>query len=344
MDRIRAARVAKGWSQHELAARAGVSRQQVSSIEAGRHVPSVTAALAIARALQVSVEDMFADDATGSGVEPVVPFGRDEEVARGPVVTVRVRDRVVGVPIDSAVTSAAWWALADAVRGHGDTDWFPSAATDGLLLAGCDPALGLLAALVGRTSGHRVVAVHASSVEAVEALADGRAHGAVVHGPTSELPAPPPNVRRWCLARWQVGLASSTPSGPPTIDEVVDRNLRVVQRPEGAASQRAFDRALGRCGATRAVPGPIAAGHVDVARRVRAGGTLVGVTMEAAAVAFGLGFAPLEVHEVELCIDRDALTGPAADALVGMLDSRAYRHRLATFAGYDLVDLGREVR
>lgn len=52
----------RGLSQGELAAAVGVSRQTVSSIENRRTVPSVRLALAIAKALHATVEDLFGND------------------------------------------------------------------------------------------------------------------------------------------------------------------------------------------------------------------------------------------------------------------------------------------
>src|SRR5438128_7709196 len=57
--RVRQRRTAKGWSQAELARRAGISRAAVSAIEVNRLVPSVAAALALATALDGTVEDLF---------------------------------------------------------------------------------------------------------------------------------------------------------------------------------------------------------------------------------------------------------------------------------------------
>jgi putative transcriptional regulator len=52
-------RLRSGLSQEEFAAEVGVSRQTISSIENRQSVPSVLLALAIARALEVRVEDLF---------------------------------------------------------------------------------------------------------------------------------------------------------------------------------------------------------------------------------------------------------------------------------------------
>ena len=57
--RLRLARRARGFSQEQLAQMAGVSRQAVSMAEAGLSGPSLRAALALASALGMTVEELF---------------------------------------------------------------------------------------------------------------------------------------------------------------------------------------------------------------------------------------------------------------------------------------------
>lgn len=67
---VREAREAQGWTQGELAARVGVSRQTINYLEQQRYQPSVLLALRLARAFGCRVEDLFAlqeeDDADGA--------------------------------------------------------------------------------------------------------------------------------------------------------------------------------------------------------------------------------------------------------------------------------------
>jgi putative transcriptional regulator len=56
---MRNARLWAGLSQGELAAIVGTSRETISSLERSTSTPSVTLALAIACALDASVEDLF---------------------------------------------------------------------------------------------------------------------------------------------------------------------------------------------------------------------------------------------------------------------------------------------
>ena len=62
-NRVRDARTRLGLTQAELAHDADVSRQTVVAVEAGDYAPSVYLALALARRLGRTVEDLF-DDTT----------------------------------------------------------------------------------------------------------------------------------------------------------------------------------------------------------------------------------------------------------------------------------------
>lgn len=69
--RVREIRKEKGLSQEQLAAAAGVSRSQLSEIETEAKPANTLRLNAIARALGVSVHDLFASP-TGEGYEAVI--------------------------------------------------------------------------------------------------------------------------------------------------------------------------------------------------------------------------------------------------------------------------------
>jgi DNA-binding XRE family transcriptional regulator/molybdate-binding protein len=333
---LRAVRTAAGLSQARLAELSGVSRQAIGAIEAGRHRPSVDAALAIARAVGRSVEELFARPAE-PGVAVLGPDAGDGT----PVRAARVGDRVVHVAAHDLAQLESW-PLADAVMDRGRPRALPGADLDGFVVVGCDPALGLAAELLSRSGPGHVVAVAGSTAAAVEALGAGRAHAALVHGPVAQLPRAPVDVVRLHVARWRVGLASrGRGRGAAGVADVCRPGARVVQREPGASSQQAFRRAVLREGAE--LPGgPLAAGHLDVARRVVAGAR-AGVTMEPAALAYRLRFAPLEEHAVELWIDARWREHPAAERLHDVLGSPAFRARVGLVGGYDLAGSGSRV-
>lgn len=58
-NRVRELRQARNWTQEDLAARAGVSRQSINSIERDRYIPSLPLALLLARIFQVPTDQIF---------------------------------------------------------------------------------------------------------------------------------------------------------------------------------------------------------------------------------------------------------------------------------------------
>lgn len=57
---VRAARLARGWTQTQLAAAVGITQGEMSHLERGTHLPSgLRKALAIARALDSTVEALW---------------------------------------------------------------------------------------------------------------------------------------------------------------------------------------------------------------------------------------------------------------------------------------------
>ena len=58
-NRLRMLRAERDWSQAELAARLGVSRQTVNAIETERYDPSLPLAFAIARLFGLAIEQIF---------------------------------------------------------------------------------------------------------------------------------------------------------------------------------------------------------------------------------------------------------------------------------------------
>ena len=60
--RLKAARAGKDLSQEELAKRCGVSRQTINAIEKGDYNPTIKLCLAICKALDKTLDDLFWDE------------------------------------------------------------------------------------------------------------------------------------------------------------------------------------------------------------------------------------------------------------------------------------------
>jgi putative transcriptional regulator len=58
-NRVRELRLERDWTQKELAARLGMSRQAIIAIEGGRFDPSLPLAIRLSRLFKKRVEDIF---------------------------------------------------------------------------------------------------------------------------------------------------------------------------------------------------------------------------------------------------------------------------------------------
>jgi putative transcriptional regulator len=58
-NRVRNLRAERNWSQAELGARVGVSRQAIIAIETGKFDPSLPLAFKLARLFKLRIEDIF---------------------------------------------------------------------------------------------------------------------------------------------------------------------------------------------------------------------------------------------------------------------------------------------
>lgn len=334
---VRERRLECGLTQAELAARAGVSRQLVAAVEAGHNTPAVDAALGLARALATTVEELFADPSPDlvAALGGPVPDGKPLRIGR-------VGEQLVAAELADHGIAGAAWAKPDGVLQHGNPRLFPGATPAGLVVAGCDPALGVAEALLNGLGPRSLLAISAPTGTALRALKHGTVHAAVVHGIPEALPEPPVSVIRWHLARWQVGLATAPAIPCASLETLLSGDTLVVQREPAAASQQAFERATAQAGITEPASGPRATGHIDAAR-IAATIDGAGVTTEAAARAFDLDFFALEEHTVEIWLAQRWLDHPGADALANLLAASAFTERVAHLAGYDLTGCGTRI-
>lgn len=61
-NRLRVLRAEREWSQADLGAKLGVSRQTVNAIETGKYDPSLPLAFKIAQLFAMSIEQIFQPD------------------------------------------------------------------------------------------------------------------------------------------------------------------------------------------------------------------------------------------------------------------------------------------
>lgn len=335
--RVREQRLAMALTQAELAERAEVSRALIGAVEHARHMPAADAAIRLARAMDTSVERLFETAGDEALVAAVPVLGGD--LVGGALVRVsRVGPTTVVRTIEATSALSPVGASADGIVLDGRVRLFAGASPRGAVIAGCDPVLGVAEGLLERAGSARIVAVPSSSGLATDALQAGRCHGALVHGPAKRL-KPPSGITRWHVARWRSGVASHPRLARPSLEALLTDEVPLVHRDRTAASQQAVERAARRLGAPPPDSLRIADGHLDAARAALQHGSAA-VTIEPVAVAVGLHFQALEVHDVELWVP-DAWTAlPGIRALVDLLCTVSFHDRAGALPAYDLTQTG----
>ena len=332
---LKSHRLRAGLSQQALAAAVGVSRQALSAIEAGHQTPSTRLSLRLARALRCRVEDLF------SLPEPAALTARlPAEAASGRVMLGRVRGQWVAHPLSLDDPRAADGILLSS--GQVQPLDAASTAADTLLIAGCAPLLGLLA---GQHPGARMRWLAASSGRALDLLGAGLVHVAGLHFfDDANTAANRIAIQQRFAGRamtvvnlicWRQGLltAPGNPLGISGAADLVQPGLRFARRaPDAGASKLISDR----LGTRPLPPGPLAAGHVEVARLIRAGAADAGVAIEAAALAAGLGFQPLSEERFDLVFPAELADDPMLQRMLDVLSSRSFRTEVRHIPGYDL--------
>ena len=320
-QRLETLRRARGLSQRALADAAGITRQAVGAIESGRMQPSVGIALGLARALGATVEELF-----GSPEAPLPPAERIATATIGGHTAAHRldRDHLAIEPAESSRPTA--------------------------FVAGCDVAVGLLS---------RHATVHSRDVRALwlsmtnrmalDALAHGRVHAAVIHGDLSLRAARNAgDFECFELATTEEGwlLARGNPSRFRSAADLVRGRMRLVNRPAGAGARRELDAQLRQAGVDpRNVAGyeQSVAGQLDAGRALAQGFADAAVGMASVAQLYDLDFIPLREERCTLLVSRGTARTPEIRALLDALRSTSYRRDLLALNAYNVARTGEHV-
>ena len=372
--RLRLARQARGLSQQQLAGVAGVTRQAVSAVESGHSDPSLRVALGLARALGMTVEELFGPGDLGDPVlaQPVA-------AVNGPgsrVALATVGDTFVALPLHADTAARLGFspagglavgsppAPAGVTRG-GREPWNlvpvrpigPPRPT--VVVAGCDPALPLLETPLALLDPPLAFAWWpCGSGEALRLAAAGLVHAAGVHRVGPAGPAGPPGPSGTPVGSAAAGDAADIPGGAEVVgfaswreglmvrpgtrvrglDDVARQGLRLVNREPGAQARTLLDRERLRFRLDPAeLPGydSRAAGHLQVAAAIVGGLADAGVSSEPAALAYGLDFIPLAAERFDLVLPAKHAASREVQGLLRVLTSPWLLAQLASLPGYD---------
>lgn len=338
-NRIRVLREARGWSQGDLAIRAGISRTGVSAIERERLVPSVMAALALARVLEVSVEDLF-----GEAAPPAAPewaWAPRSETAR--YWTAEVDGRIRAYPVEP--TPCGELQHDGVSRGGAPPTAGAADPRSTLVVAGCDPAAALTASHFGRDGRFRMIPLLRSSRQALQLLKDGLVHVAGVHlapSSTSEghreiLRAEfGTGLRLLRLAEWEEGVAVTAGDRRTSIRALLKPDVRWVGREVGSGARRCLDELFGKSRPLRR----LASDHRGVAEAVRLGWADAGVCLRLVSDEAGLDFHSVQWESYDLCFRTELEDDPRLKALAAVLQQQGFRQAMADLPGYDVKHIG----
>ena len=356
---VKAMRQRLEMQQRDLAEAIGVSRQTLSSIESGETVPSTQIALALSRELRCRVEDLFSLHSDGQilDAEFVYESHRNPGDARKARVSLGwMGDRWVArlLEIDEALASGApadGIASLSTIRGgrkarvHALRD--VELLQRNLLVAGCDPALGLLGRhLEERFHGPRLHWIEKASRSALEELAQNRVHIAGMHlagqGGGGENAAA---VRKRfgtesmvlvTLASWEQGFVSRQGRKYKSASDLERKGTRVIAREAGAGAQELLEGLFRQAGRAFAdiVSVAVAHGHRAVAQMVAMDLGDVGVATRSAAASFGLHFEPLAESRFDLVFPASLASDTRVQALLDCLSDKSFRRDLGGITGY----------
>lgn len=330
---VRQAREERGWSQQELADRAGLSRTGIGAIEAGRLVPSTAAALALAAAFGCRVEDLFTLTGREAAQWAWPPDAKTSRYWRALVGSRQLIYPVEEGPLGTVPHDGVWREG----RCH-DHPFAEPART--LVVACCDPAAGLLAGEYARQTPFRMLVLPRSSRAALELLSAGVVHAAGVHlgndqsaegnrDAASELLGEEFRLLR--VTDWEEGLALAPGLAGRGIKTILNSDLRWIGRESGSGARQVLDE----ISEGRLSPLHLARDHRGVAQIIDCGLAQAGVSVRLVCEEEGLDFLSVREEGYDLCLAGPGMDDPRVRALVEVVRSSAYRRMLADLPGYD---------
>ncbi|HKT33621.1 MAG TPA: substrate-binding domain-containing protein [Nitrospira sp.] len=374
-NHLKEMRVARGLSQGELAIRAGITRQAVCAIEAGKYLPTTAVALHLSSVLHCQIEDLFRLMSSGELVRGEFITGqRQESVARNArVKVVRVGERLIVKTVASLGDVLNYAVPADGLIANlpdegRRSDKSPRPIEVQLLrdrrlidqeiaVAGCDPAVFLAGEHLRRhTSTAAVIGWTMGSGAALDALKRGEVHVAGIHivdskSGESNLPYVKQHLKGYdvnvvTFANWEEGLVvrAGNPLGIRTISDLAARDVQLINREPRSGARVLLDQKLSAAGvASHHIKGydRIASSHFHVARLVSEGQADAGIGIRSAANYYGLDFIPIQEARYDFVVPKAYLTShPVLQRFFETIVTRQFRSEVEAIGGYNTKQTG----
>lgn len=370
-NHLKSIRTRNNYSQSELATRAGVTRQAISSIESNLYLPTTAVALRLAAVLSCRVEDLFSLAPSDDVVKgTLVGSTAQAETATQPI---RVKVCAVGKRMMVRPVSALGDQLSFTVPADGYIAGTPRRQTGATVtvtlsrdrtaihqeisVAGCDPAIFLAGEHLRRQKDRTsVVGWTMGSTAALQALQRGEVHVAGMHlfdPVTGE--SNMPLLRRSLkgsgyevvtFATWEEGflVRRGNPKSIRTAASLAEPTVTLVNREQGSGARLLLDQRLRASGVEPTqLRGydHIVPSHFEIARAVAGHQADVGIGIRSAAQLFQLDFVPLQTARYDLVVPKAYLSShPTLSHLFETITSRSFRAEIEALGGYDTSEMG----
>lgn len=353
---VRRCREIASLTRDQLANCVGVTRQTIGLIESGRVNPGTSIAIAIAKTLGCTVEDLFdtdhrimarvstsSDDIHTRGERVIVSSVGGEIVAKS------LSDRIVANnPANGVIDGTSQPDGRIPIRLFSRR----SKSDHPIIISGCDPGLHLLSQYAGTDAlrKQRAIWFPRRNSKSLEEFLAGQAHACAIHiGQTEtsrllQLDFPFP-VRLFHLSKAELGwvVKRGNPNRFSTAEELRYGRLRIVNRPYGAGARDVLESQFRMADVdATSVPGYsfIVRTHDDVASAVANGLADIGIAHASTAASYGLTFIPIREETTVLLIAESEPDESMTAPLVECLHSDRFRNDLSTFGTYDTESMG----
>jgi molybdate-binding protein/DNA-binding XRE family transcriptional regulator len=337
-NQIRLFREKQGWSQQELADRTGISRAGVSAIEMGKLVPSTVAALSLAKVFNCKVEELFQ-----LSVEERVHWAWPPSRDACRYWRAMIGDRLLLYP--SEISPYGTVPHDGTFRNGTFTDNMSADPRRTLVVASCDPAIGLMATEYARTTPFRLLHLSRPSRQGLQLLKEGLVHAAGLHLADTTNPEINSEVAGEVLdfpftmlrmATWEAGVTLAPELGVTTVSGALPPKVRWIGREPGSGARQVQDQVLENA----PVPTVTARGHKEVAEAVRSGWADAGISLRMVSEEAGLDFIKVREEVYDICIPLSQTDDPRVLALIDLVRSPSLRNMLGQLPGYDVRAMG----
>ena len=347
----------KGYTQSELANMLGIKRQAVYDIESGRYLPNTLIALRLSRILNVTVEDIFKEKLSSTKEVELM----EDAPVESRVSVVKVREKYIGYPIKNKDVISGEIQTADGLyKGGGKIHLIKreDIIDNTLALLGCDPAFNIVSTYI-TTSESSMHYRFASSKNALESLAQGRAHVAGTHmhsvnGSDANIEYAQKimgsqKIGVVAFAEYEEGfiVAPGNPLNIKGVEDLTRSNVRFVNREPGAALRFFLEDML----LENKIPFSSVEGfdkcvysHAEGAQLVEFGLADVALGLRSLAEIYNVGFVPLSSVNSDLIIPADLWDIRPVKMLIDALQIKRLRLELQSIAGYNTDNTGKIIK